>query len=267
MNKVINALTLPNIGHVSNTGLELPDTLTSKQWQEAGLQIARMRGVTQWWIGDWWAFAEHKYGDRKALVTSDEWDGPAYQTCADAAWVCQKFETSRRREVLSFRHHKEVAALPTEWQDELLDECLETGLTVAKLILRVKEVRAFLSQGWTPDQLERKEWAEAGEPVVASFRNGDDGLPRDRALLDWADANNRLVRIDRQSEWGNPFIMGEDGDRDTVVENFDWYLDRKPSLVKKLPTLGGMVLGCWCYPDRCHGDIICQRVPSPNKGT
>lgn len=267
MNKLSNALALPNIGFISNTGLDLPDGLTPAEWQEAGLQIARMRGATQWWIGDWWAFGEHRYGDRKALVESEEWDGPAFQTCRNNAVICQAFETSRRRDSLSFKHHAEVAALPIEWQDQLLDEAEENGLSVAKLRARVKEVRAFLSQGWTPDQLERKEYAEAGEPVLASYRNGPDGLPRDRALLDWADANNRLVRIDRQTEWGNPFVLDEDGDRETVIQNFDWYLDRKPSLVAKLPTLKGKVLACWCYPEPCHGEIICQRVPSPDKGT
>jgi hypothetical protein len=62
-----------------------------------------------WWIGDWWAFGEQRYGDRKAITEADDWDGPAFQTCADAAMVCRAFETSRRREVLSFTHHAEVA--------------------------------------------------------------------------------------------------------------------------------------------------------------
>lgn len=39
-------------------------------------------------------------------------EGPAYQRCMDAAAVARRFETSRRREVLSFKHHREVAALP-----------------------------------------------------------------------------------------------------------------------------------------------------------
>jgi hypothetical protein len=42
-------------------------------------------------VGDWWAFGESRYGDRKALVTSDGWEGPKYQTCMDAAWVSRKF--------------------------------------------------------------------------------------------------------------------------------------------------------------------------------
>src|SRR6202011_2449867 len=39
---------------------------------------------------------------------------PCPLSIADAAWVCQLFKTSRRREGLSFSFHKEVAALPPE---------------------------------------------------------------------------------------------------------------------------------------------------------
>ncbi|PLU04541.1 hypothetical protein BMJ34_02545 [Sinorhizobium medicae] len=262
MNKLSNSLTLPDIGFISNTGLELPDGLSADEWREAGLQIARMRGVTQWWIGDWWAFGEHRYGDRKATVESDEWDGPSFETCRNMATIARAFEMSRRRDVLSFNHHAEVAALPIEWQDQLLNEAEKQNLSVAKLRQRVKEVRAFLSQGWTPDQLERRQLVEDGNPVVASQRAGKDDLARDRALIDWADANECLVRIDRQSDWGNPFVLEEDGDRDAVIENYRWYLDRKPSLKRKIGSLAGKVLVCWCYPERCHGDILCERVLS-----
>jgi hypothetical protein len=43
---------------------------------------------------------------------ADDWEGPGFQACADAAYVCKAIETSRRREVLSFHHHAEVAAIP-----------------------------------------------------------------------------------------------------------------------------------------------------------
>src|SRR5208282_1104067 len=46
-----------------------------------------------------------------ALIEAEDWEGPAYQTCADAALVCRKFESSRRREDLTFKHHREVTAL------------------------------------------------------------------------------------------------------------------------------------------------------------
>jgi hypothetical protein len=40
--------------------------------------------------------------------------------------VCRKFETKRRRLVLSFKHHREVCALPPAEADALLNWCEET---------------------------------------------------------------------------------------------------------------------------------------------
>ena len=52
-----------------------------------------------WWSGNWWAFGEHRYGERKAIVTAEDWEGPSYQTCKDAAMVCRAYERSRRRDL------------------------------------------------------------------------------------------------------------------------------------------------------------------------
>lgn len=111
MSKDIAAI-LPKSGQLSKTGWSLPANLTEAEWKEAGSALAKVEGAMNWWLGDWWAFGEHGYGDRKALVESDEWEGPAFQTCADSAYVSKAFETSRRREVVTFSHHREVASLP-----------------------------------------------------------------------------------------------------------------------------------------------------------
>jgi hypothetical protein len=58
-------------------------------------------------------------GRRKAIVDAEDWEGPAYQTCRDSAWVASRFELSRRKDNLTFNHHAEVAALPPadlDWQ-------------------------------------------------------------------------------------------------------------------------------------------------------
>lgn len=256
MARISNSFTLPTMGIVSDTGLEIEEKLTADQWRELGLQISRTRGATQWWVGDWWAFGESRYGERKAMVEAEDWEGPSLGSCMNAASVSRAFETSRRREVLSFSHHVEVVPLTTEWQDKLLDEAEEKRLPVAALRQRVKEVRSFLAQGWTPSQLARKAAIEAGKTVTANMSKGDDGLPVDRALIDWADGRGLFERIDRNTDWGNPFVLGEDGDRATVIENYAWYLQRKPSLLKKVKSLKGKVLGCWCCPDGCHGDVL-----------
>jgi hypothetical protein len=68
------------------------------------------------------------------------------------------------------------------------------------------------------------------------------------------------VPIERRSRsiWANPFLLGDDGDRPTVIANYGWYFERKPSLQTQLPGLRGKVLGCWCYPLRCHGNLLIE---------
>lgn len=76
-------------------------------------------------------------------------------------------------------------------------------------------------------------------------------------LIRWAEAEGLFVPIDRRTEWGNPFLMPYDGDRDTVIKNYaDYYLAHKPSLLERLGELRGKALGCWCAPEPCHGDVL-----------
>src|SRR4051794_32871037 len=106
------------------------------------------------------------------MVEAEEWDGPTFQGCMDAASVCRSFaETSRRREALSFRHHREVAALSPDIADRLLDWCEEplrqTGRprTIRELREEVRKAKMQLAQGWTAAQLQRKAAAEHGSAV------------------------------------------------------------------------------------------------------
>ena len=265
MNELTNLL--PQTGTLSKTGWSLPANMTEPEWQRAGALLSRVDGALNWWLGDWWAFGEHAYGNRKALVESEEWEGPAFQTCRDAAWIAARFETSRRRDVVSFNHHKEVAALPPEEADKLLDWCEDslgkTGRlpTIKALRERVKQVKSWLAQGWTTDQLERKARLEAGFAVVASQRASSDGRPMDAALIAWADQQGLMVDIDRKTAWGNPFEMPGDGDRAAVCDKFArFYLPHKDSLIKRLPSLKGKLLVCWCHPEQCHGDHLAERA-------
>jgi hypothetical protein len=56
-----------------------------------------------WWLGDWWALGESRYGERKAIVEAEDWEGPAYQTCRNAASIATAFEMSRRQPMLDLR--------------------------------------------------------------------------------------------------------------------------------------------------------------------
>lgn len=64
------------------------------------------------------------------------------------------------------------------------------------------------------------------------------------------------IFIGRPSKWGNPFRMGKDGTRKEVIDKYAHWIKQQPDLMRSLPTLKGKILGCYCKPHKCHGDIL-----------
>jgi len=67
------------------------------------------------------------------------------------------------------------------------------------------------------------------------------------------------VYIGRPGPYGNPFTIGKDGNREEVVEKYAEWVLTQPELLATIRTeLNGKVLGCFCAPKLCHGDIIVE---------
>ena len=113
----------------TDTALIISGDLPYELWVEQGKELNRIGGAIMWWLGDWWAFGEKKYGERIEAVNGLDWD---FQTCRNAGWVANKVEASRRRDVLSWSHHSEVAALPAEEQDEFLSRWEQTAFDTGR---------------------------------------------------------------------------------------------------------------------------------------
>ncbi len=65
------------------------------------------------------------------------------------------------------------------------------------------------------------------------------------------------VYIGRGSPWGNPFVIGKDGDRDAVCDKFEDMVNNDPLLLDRVKAeLKGKHLVCFCKPARCHGDTL-----------
>jgi hypothetical protein len=73
---------------------------------------------------------------------------------------------------------------------------------------------------------------------------------------DWGKPGD--IRIDRQTKWGNPFVMSHEGQRDSVCDSYKTWLDLQlKSKTLNLQTLkNAKRLGCHCKPKRCHGDYL-----------
>jgi Domain of unknown function (DUF4326) len=79
-------------------------------------------------------------------------------------------------------------------------------------------------------------------------------------------AQRRVVHVERAgydvyvgqpSPFGNPFVIGRDGKRGAVIGQYRTWLLAQPALVERVRReLAGKVLGCWCAPLPCHGDVL-----------
>jgi hypothetical protein len=134
------------------------------------------------------------------------------------------------------------------------EELLKKAKEVAKERAEVK--RQIIDQKGSTEiipleDLELINRMKNGETVVLNMNTNFHAMK-------WAKDNNRFQQIDRWSDWGNPFLIGGDGNRDTVCESFKVYFNLKLELNQKVKQLKGKALGCHCYPLRCHGDHLKQ---------
>ena len=108
-----------------------------RQIVEYGRQIGDNASANQWRIGDWWNAGE-RYG-QKTQTAKELGLKPA--TCRNLGYVAQAFNVSRRRETLSFDHHRTVISRDQAEQDRLLNWCLNpdgSRQTVAQLRAEIK---------------------------------------------------------------------------------------------------------------------------------
>jgi len=62
--------------------------------------------------------------------------------------------------------------------------------------------------------------------------------------------------IGRPSKWGNPFVVDKHGTRGECIALYEGWLRENTALFAALDELRGLVLGCWCAPRACHGDLL-----------
>lgn len=98
------------------------------------------------------------------------------------------------------------------------------------------------------------------EVEVHGVSYSDDSSPESpRVLNKRTDAiTDGAVYVGRPTKWGNPFVIGRDGDRGEVVERYRGWLLGSPVLMSELHELRGKDLVCWCAPEGCHGDVLLE---------
>lgn len=147
-------------------------------WLEFGEKLWAVRKAVKWALGDWIIYGEVHYGEKYAQA--EDITKIAYGTLQNYVWVSKRFEMSRRRDNLSWSHHREVAGIPDEQeQDALLDiaESQQMGRDELRdVVKRYKQPDSLLVVG---EEAPRPPYIIKGEIVWDGWNNlfvPDDGV-------------------------------------------------------------------------------------------
>jgi len=141
---------------ITDTGLIVREEFTKEQWEELGFELAKNAKSLMWLIGDWLlAGVGPGYLPRGKLSEAAETFGIAKETARRASGVCRNIESGRRRPLLSFEHHKEVAGRHDA--GELLQWAVDAKATVVEL----------------RDEKKRRQKAEVPKAERASGKHGE----------------------------------------------------------------------------------------------
>lgn len=161
---------------------------------------------------------------------------------------------------------QKIAALPEEVFEREIAVAKEESekrveLTTSRVLFAAKEY----------EQQKKKDEAQItsrDQQLIEALKRGETVVINqkvDLAATKYAEEQGKYVRCDRFSDFGNPFEMDKDGDRDKVCDNYEQhYLPFKPSIHKQLMNLKGKALGCWCAPLRCHCDTLKAIIDANN---
>lgn len=134
--------------------LTIAPDVTFDQWVDVGRPILNAAAYSPWYIGDWLLYAEQRWATNETgdEITSER--ARIRRAVADVAnvdleslrayrWVAGNIAPGRRRAGVSWSHHQQVAALPAEVADGLLEQAEREGWSKRDLAAAVKAVNVL----------------------------------------------------------------------------------------------------------------------------
>jgi ribonuclease HI len=93
-------------------------------------------------------------------------------------------------------------------------------------------------------------------------------------LVEWTKNKNHIyigcnlsyVRGAVASKWKNPYREKKSVETDESLQKYEEYIKNNKNLYNCLDELDGKILGCWCKPKPCHGDILIKLLNEKKSG-
>jgi len=105
--------------------------LERHEWLVVGRRLGGVSRCNQWWLGDWVRYGAEKWGEKYTQAAKITGYDP--RSLANMASIAAAFDSSRRRDDLTWSHHVAVAALSEQEQERWLDRAAAERLSVADL--------------------------------------------------------------------------------------------------------------------------------------
>ncbi len=115
------------------------------EWVEHGRRIGGAGRSCGWWIGDWLRYGNARFGERYTRAANAT--GYDVQTLMNMVYVAAHVDVSRRREMLSWSHHAELAALPVDAQEAWLSKAEEHNWSVRDMRTEIRNARSSPATG------------------------------------------------------------------------------------------------------------------------
>lgn len=126
---------------VLDLGLHLPTEMTSSEYEALGAFLGKALKDLQFAIGDYLLEGERRFGQEAYQL--QESLGISAESKAQYVRVSQAIERPRRRQELSWSHHRAVCALGEESQDEWLERAVENQWSKAELEAHLRPMPAI----------------------------------------------------------------------------------------------------------------------------
>ena len=143
--------------------------MSEDEWLEAGELVRAADRDIPWIAGDWVHHGETHYGDGRDLAVKTL-THLAPSTVARYGFVAKRFPLERRFNI-SFWHHSEVAQLPADRADEILERAVATRLSQKDVRNLAQQEKAIL-KGRMPEldtDLLKREKQEIQERYWTTF--------------------------------------------------------------------------------------------------
>jgi hypothetical protein len=126
-------------GCITAIAWSAPDELEYPDWVLEGRRIGVMWRGSPWWVGDWLLYGTARWGEM--YVQAAKITGYDPKSLRNMRYVATRFDSSLRRDNLTWSHHALLASLEPEAQRYWLERAVNDRLSVEDLRLELRADR------------------------------------------------------------------------------------------------------------------------------